>query len=86
MTAPDPATRELLAALVDLDERTRDLDADERSWVLAYASGVLRGVLHRGAGLAAAAATLSAWGHGHTEPDPPLLTRPHDWPIKRRER
>jgi hypothetical protein len=55
-------TRDLLVALVDLDERTRELDDRQRSVALAVAGGVLRAVVYRDVPSATAAVLLAAFG------------------------
>lgn len=85
MTKLDPAIRELLAAVVDLDKRTRHAGPTERADALAFAGGVLRGVVNGDVQPGIGAVVLRAWTPT-PRPGPPLLTRPHDWPTNRRER
>jgi hypothetical protein len=60
----DPATRDLLVAVVDLEGRLRGVGDVERSTALAYQAGVFRGVLRGDTGLAAAAASFAAYRPG----------------------
>lgn len=54
--------RELLVALIDLDERTRELDDRQRSVALAVVGGVLRAVAYREVPSATAVVLLAAFG------------------------
>jgi len=56
----DPAVRDLLQAIVDLDERTRSGNPSDRSVALASVSGALRAVVRGVAAPANAAVTIRA--------------------------
>jgi hypothetical protein len=62
MTALDPTVRDLLAALVECEERTRDRGDREHSMAFAHASGVLRSVLYHDVEPRIAATVLDTYG------------------------
>jgi hypothetical protein len=79
-TGLDPVARELLAAVVQLDQRTRQASPFARDDALALAGDMLRAVVDRQMSPAIGLAVLRAWRPGPAFDGGVLVTRPHDWP------